>query len=405
MSIFNKIVVNKENILNLTFLVALSIFVIFGAFSKDIAKTFFILSYLLFAITNCFSQGKFRWKCLWERSFIDPYLLCFGIICTVSALFSIDASHSIEILTQRYFFYFLIFTIGVRIGKDNSLSIKFLKLLIASALIVSAGVIYDFVLYFLVNARFEKIITAYGINCLSVIYFSCVVPAVVFWFMFAKGFTKKTIALLGLGIVAAAVLFYYSRALWLALPLALFPVIFFAFPKKRVYLLVATAAAVLLVFSYPPVKERILSGKTLSPAAWSERVQMWWVAVKTGVDNPITGSGVGTFEFILPEYKDFIASGDDHHHAHNTYFEVFAELGIFGFLSFLFLFAAYLRKAFVAFPKDCNKRIFAAATLASVLTVLWSEITVTSILVGVYTPLLFWLLFGTACGCLECKEG
>ena len=51
-----------------------------------------------------------------------------------------------------------------------------------------------------------------------------------------------------------------------------------------------------------------------------------------GRDFPLTGSGLGTFEFVYPGYQDYITDGLVDY-AHNDWVQLFAETGGIGLQS------------------------------------------------------------------------
>jgi O-antigen ligase len=53
-------------------------------------------------------------------------------------------------------------------------------------------------------------------------------------------------------------------------------------------------------------------------------------------DNPIFGTGLGTYRWVFPSYKDERFGSYFYEHAHNAYLEVLIEQGVVGF-SFLAL--------------------------------------------------------------------
>ncbi|MBZ9577916.1 O-antigen ligase family protein [Patescibacteria group bacterium] len=66
-----------------------------------------------------------------------------------------------------------------------------------------------------------------------------------------------------------------------------------------------------------------------------QRAYFWKAAVKIIKDFPFTGVGPGSFGLIYPKYKS--PEAFQTHFAHNSYLQVWAEMGILGFLAWLWL--------------------------------------------------------------------
>lgn len=63
------------------------------------------------------------------------------------------------------------------------------------------------------------------------------------------------------------------------------------------------------------------------------RATLWKDSYQIFKDFPIFGSGLGTYQYIFPEYKRLVGGGFAMH-AHNDYLEYLSDLGIFGFCLF-----------------------------------------------------------------------
>lgn len=90
--------------------------------------------------------------------------------------------------------------------------------------------------------------------------------------------------------------------------------------------------------------------------AFSNRVGLWVMSINIFIHNFISGSGLG---MMLDVYKQYYVEGaiPEPSHAHNTYFHILAELGLFGaFL--MFLIYKKMTKSSIKLEKDLKYMIF-----------------------------------------------
>ena len=139
-----------------------------------------------------------------------------------------------------------------------------------------------------------------------------------------------------------------TRGAWLAL----FPVILYLLCtavnswKKRVAILGCFALLVGAgIAASPQFAQRVhsLSNSEGKEQSVNERFLMWNSAMRMGMDYPIMGVGMGNYEYeyqhnyISPEAKE-----PEQRHAHNNFFQFFAETGIVGLISYIVLIGTFL---------------------------------------------------------------
>lgn len=74
-----------------------------------------------------------------------------------------------------------------------------------------------------------------------------------------------------------------------------------------------------------------------------DRVSYWVQAWKVFLKNPFFGSGIGTYPLSVREV--LVSPSTNSAHAHNSYLEIFAEMGIFGGISFVGLIVSLIISA------------------------------------------------------------
>jgi len=63
----------------------------------------------------------------------------------------------------------------------------------------------------------------------------------------------------------------------------------------------------------------------------SQRILVWKDCIHIIKDFPLFGSGLGTFKYIYPLYKENLKIAVDYHYAHNDYIHLLVETGFIGF--------------------------------------------------------------------------
>jgi len=62
-----------------------------------------------------------------------------------------------------------------------------------------------------------------------------------------------------------------------------------------------------------------------------QRILVWKDCYQAIKDFPLFGSGLGTFKYIYPLYKENLKAAVDYHYAHNDYIHLLVETGLLGF--------------------------------------------------------------------------
>lgn len=127
-----------------------------------------------------------------------------------------------------------------------------------------------------------------------------------------------------------------SRAAWLGFFCA--ALIFLLFYNKRIAL-IAMGALVSLFFVFPHGMERVTSAfryflKGETNTVW-ERIQLWKGTSTMIGEHPILGFGINTFSKYFPQYKP--ADYPDVRYCHNSYLQMWSEIGIIGLVAFLLI--------------------------------------------------------------------
>ncbi|MBE0417447.1 MAG: O-antigen ligase family protein [Coriobacteriia bacterium] len=143
---------------------------------------------------------------------------------------------------------------------------------------------------------------------------------------------------------AAMLLLTYTRGSWFGL-LGAAVMISLAIAPRRAWSVLAIPVVITLVS--PTVQNRLVSLIALDGSA-GFRLRLWRVAGAAILAAPLTGSGIGTFYEAFAEAvtrDPALAVGFAFYGAHNSYFTLLAETGVFGGIAFVAVVLAALRVA------------------------------------------------------------
>ena len=144
-----------------------------------------------------------------------------------------------------------------------------------------------------------------------------------------------------------------TRGAWIAFIIGL---TFFSFLTKKRILFVLLILFIIIVLVFPSFQLRFNSIFNIDDYPDNERLLIWESAFEMWKDSPILGHGIGSFEklyqekYILEEAKVKIRR-----FAHSNIFNLLAEAGILGLLSYLCLFISLFKYGFLKLEKIKNK--------------------------------------------------
>ena len=147
--------------------------------------------------------------------------------------------------------------------------------------------------------------------------------------------SHRGIVIFGLLVMFSALILSTSRGAIGSLFVALTVTVALALVRRKspdsFEMKVGLAAIVLVVVSIMWLGTGRLSDKLSSSGLSSQRAELRHLSYQMISDYPITGSGLGTYRWVLPEYKDERFGSGFYEHAHNDYLEIIGEQGILGF--------------------------------------------------------------------------
>lgn len=175
----------------------------------------------------------------------------------------------------------------------------------------------------------------------------------------------------------SAVLLSGSRGAWLGLSaMMIFFLMHYIRANKVIFFVMIGVIffAAILVSCYQPMQTQIVERFALgvsdvrnylmdgqSSSSFGDRLSMWKVAVKAGLENPILGSGPRSFNGLIKHYQaeGFIHPLPGHYkHAHNDFLNFFAAQGIFGLIMLVSLYFLLLKFYFFHYQKQSKVNVW-----------------------------------------------
>lgn len=170
-----------------------------------------------------------------------------------------------------------------------------------------------------------------------------------------------------------ATVFTWSRGAWIALAVCAL-VFFTVFSRKtlRIFGVAIVAAPVLPMLLPNSVIDRLLSILNFSDSSISYRIYAWIGSIRLAKDHFIGGIGIGpeAFSRIYPAYA--FSGIETAEHSHSLMLQILIGMGIGGLLTFIAFVFLYFQKTleYVKKPENSSAKFFVAASVASVLGML-----------------------------------
>ncbi len=375
-------------------------FIIFSAYYRHGIKPVLLVSCIALIIIS-FREKKGGLSAFFRQYFSSIYapFIFFGLSVLVSTIFSKDFWHSEHIFIERYILYFIVFEIGRRFFASKTVSrildesfginiFEFMKyIFIFAGLLMGIGGVVDYI-----RVHPERLFSVFGHEiqfCMLPLYIIYFLP-VVYCFMF-KGntFMQRISAILTFTMLVMCMIFAGSRAAWIAGPISILFVSFLIDKKHLKYFIPGFLICFYVIHFLMPIRMSDF-------ATYFFRKDIMQAAIGIFRDNIFFGAGPGMYEKLVYNYS----KGYVQIHAHNTYLEILAELGIVGLIAFLTIFINFYSRVFknLSMLKGSANRFLYAGLLASNVACLIFALFGSIITVGFHDAPMFWLIFGMSFG-------
>ncbi len=296
------------------------------------------------------------------KATIDMPIVLFIIIIVISTITSINFMGSIRDLALHFgglSFAFVMMN-SVKTKEDFN---KIYTMLVFSATLVALYGLYQYVVGVEIEAAWLDVENNPGIktrvysvfynpNILAE-YLIFTIPLSVSLLWHSKKLHKKIIFLGTTGITILALVLTLSRGGWLGF--AFSALIFILLVERRLLLSIIPIVVGGVFFLPETILNRILSIGNLGDSSNAYRIKIWDITMDIIRDHWVAGVGFGhlpykqTFETYIRTMPIF--------HAHNTYLETAAELGIPGLVAFLLFLFVLFKYGIIKLIKNDDKYI------------------------------------------------
>jgi putative inorganic carbon (hco3(-)) transporter len=219
-----------------------------------------------------------------------------------------------------------------------------------------------------------------------------IVMAIVFG-LFCALDDKRTKWLLGGFFCLAAICLAMTYARGACLSIAIVIAGYGLLKDRRILLACILIAAIILTVD-SALADRLLSIFNQMDTSSEMRLALWESTLAMVMDHPLLGIGWGAYWMVYPNYDFYINDAAVVIvHAHNMYLNFAAEIGVFGFLSFMVFFFGTLWRA-LFFGKRREESLLNGLMLGiglAVLSIALNGLT-DYVLFNIESSMLFWLL-------------
>lgn len=317
------------------------LFLIVFPFFEGLGLNIFLLpGFYLLSFFLCLSYYQKKIK----LDFLLILNVIFLISVFISTIFSLDFTESLNKFFQ-YFALLIVFNF-IRYSTEDKKTIKLFLFILILLVSFSLCIRSFFYLIFPEFNNFQTlnlIVANYGHNHL-INYLIFSFPLVVCSFLWSKKKISKILWLTAFLFLLVSIFFTFSRiGIILCFFELLLVIAFFAKKKRIIFVLTGLAGIIFLFFIFLSTKS-ILYNKIFREFTFKQRINYWQQAISGIKENPLFGTGLGTFVYSSTKYQKSIGSWSAY--AHNHFLEVAIETGIIGGLAFLILILTILKKGY-----------------------------------------------------------
>ena len=337
----------------------------FFPYSADIIKLLCFLTIIGSWTIMMLSEKKM----LFTKTSINVPIFSFLLCSLAASFYSAHIKNSLETVLHDYLTYFIIFFCMINTIRSQEQINRVVKAMLITCGLVCAYGVYGY--YTGIAIRDERLVATFEYHSRIAKYISLLLPIAVCLFFWYKDKLSRLSLSLFVILCSFSLILTMNRTSWVAIFIA---VIFIGFTtQKKLLMAIFIGVCGLLIFILPSkfithattitqVNKLFTSKKILG-----ERLLCWKASIAIIQDHPLLGIGPGkrNFRDAYQRYREKIKTKEPSQkkavsvkrtetqdkektvtkgieklsHAHNIFLHIWAETGIIGLLSFLWLFA------------------------------------------------------------------
>ncbi|EOC99538.1 O-antigen ligase family protein [Caldisalinibacter kiritimatiensis] len=336
------------------------------------------LLFIAFVVFTFFIKLLYKEDYFLRKSFVDIPILLLAIVFIITTITSYNLQGSLRDLVIHIIAISFIYVIVNSIKTENQLN-AILTTTVFTATIVALYGLYQYKVGVKVDDAWvdvannpdlkTRVFSVFGNPNILAEYLIMITPISLSLFWVTKKIFKKIVFLATTLILIATLIFTFSRGGWLGFAFGIF--VFVILVEKKL-LISLIPAGLLSIFIMPSaIINRILTIGNLRDSSNAYRIKVWDITLDIIRDNWVSGVGFGYIPF-KETYVKYIRTMNVYH-AHNTYLETLAEVGIGGFIIFIIMLFIIYKYSLMSYRKTDNKylKVITAGLLASLSSILF----------------------------------
>ncbi len=344
-----------------------------GVFIVPFLPDMLNLLYMIFLVGVFFYKGLFKKTNPLTKDSVDLPILLFGIVIILSTITSINVTGSFRDLAIHLagIGFLVVLVNNIKTKEDFN---KLVTIIVIAGTLVALYGLYQYVAGVAMEDKWldkannpdvtKRAYSVFGNPNILAEYLIMLIPISVSLFWYSKKLSKKVIFLGTSLILVLTLVLTFSRGGWVGF--AFSGLIFVLLVEKRLLLSIIPLGLGAIYLLPQSIINRILSIGNLADTSNDYRIRMWTITLNIIRDYWVAGVGLGYIPF-KQTFETYIRTMPTYH-AHNTYLEIAAEMGIPGlvvFLMFIFILYKYAIKKLID-GKDNYIKIMAAGVLSGI---------------------------------------
>lgn len=336
-----------------------------GIFLPNLICGIFVLINLIFNFQNL--------KKLFSKYLlVSYYFIFFYLLIIVSSLLSNYTIHSLE--SSALYFTYLIYVLSLIIlfTKKKEFRKLFFLCGVMTCLILSVDALYEIangsnILGF--SSIDGRIAGLFGSRWVLGRYLIYILPLLVGMYFLEKDIFDNYKYLFFITMVLTSIIIIFSgeRAAFIMFFIYLFLIFIFLLNKlptiKTLQFFALIIFLVILPFLFSETSERIkdnfLLYLTSTDFEKNQYLAMFLTSWKMFIENPLIGIGPNNFRYDCSDSIYYVSKWSCSTHPHSTFFQLLAEIGIFGFIIVYSVFGFFAYKALtLVFSKSLSPKSF-----------------------------------------------